>query len=139
MEINSTNPFAAFTVDQRFLSNPLDMHLVVDIFRFCRKITASEAVQGLEPLGPETIPGAGVESTEEVEAYIRSTYTSGGHITSTNSMMPRELGGVVDDVLKVYGVENLRVADASIIPLVPGSHTQSTCYAIGEKVSSMLQ
>lgn len=49
-------------------------------------------------------------------------------------MMPRELGGVVDAQLRVYGVDGLRVVDASIIPLVPGTHLQSSVYAIAEKV-----
>lgn len=46
--------------------------------------------------------------------------------------MPRK--GVVDNALKVYGVSNLRIADASIIPIPLAAHIQATVYAIGEKV-----
>lgn len=49
--------------------------------------------------------------------------------------MPRK--GVVDNALKVYGVSNLRVADASIIPIPLAAHIQATVYAIGEKVRSL--
>lgn len=51
-------------------------------------------------------------------------------------MMKLELGGVVDPELKVYGVKGLRIVDASIMPMIIGSHTSSTVYAVAEKVSS---
>ena len=50
-------------------------------------------------------------------------------------MMPRERGGVVAPDLKVYGVQGLRVVDASIMPLIPSAHTSATVYAAAEKVS----
>ena len=49
-------------------------------------------------------------------------------------MAKQGLGGVVDSSLRVYGTTNLRVVDASIIPMHVAAHTQSTTYAIGEKV-----
>lgn len=49
-------------------------------------------------------------------------------------MMPLELGGVADPELKVYGTCNLRIADASIMPLIPSAHLQASVYGIAEKV-----
>lgn len=49
-------------------------------------------------------------------------------------MASQSLGGVVDTTLKVYGTSNLRVVDASIMPLQVGAHLQATVYAISEKV-----
>jgi choline dehydrogenase-like flavoprotein len=49
----------------------------------------------------------------------------------------RKTSGVVDDNLKVYGTHNLRVVDASIIPLEIAAHTQATVYGIAEKVSDV--
>jgi choline dehydrogenase-like flavoprotein len=57
------------------------------------------------------------------------------HPVGTCAMARQDLHGVVDSSLKVYGTKNLRVVDASIIPMHVAAHTQSTTYAIGEKVS----
>ena len=57
------------------------------------------------------------------------------HPVGTCAMAKQDLGGVVDSSLKVYGTANFRVVDASIIPMHVAAHTQSTTYAIGEKVS----
>jgi choline dehydrogenase-like flavoprotein len=58
------------------------------------------------------------------------------HPSGTAAMMPRRAGGVVDTSLRVYGTRNLRVVDASIMPLIPGGHIQAVIYAIAEKVPS---
>jgi len=76
-----------------------------------------------------------VQTDEQIREFIRDNLgPSTFHPVGTNPMMPLELGGVVDQELRVYGVRNLRVVDASVIPLIPGAYTQQTTYAIGEKV-----
>jgi choline dehydrogenase-like flavoprotein len=54
-------------------------------------------------------------------------------------MMPLELGGVVSDQLLVYGVKQLSIVDASIIPLIPVTHLQATTYAIAEKAADLIK
>lgn len=54
-------------------------------------------------------------------------------------MMARELGGVVDPVLKVYGTSNVRVVDASILPLQISGHLTATLYAVAERASEMIK
>ena len=84
----------------------------------------------------ETFPGTNVTTDAQIAASIRTFASSTWyHPTSTLSMMKRELGGVVDPELRVYGVKGLRVVDASLMPMIIGSHTSSTVYAVAEKVS----
>lgn len=72
-------------------------------------------------------------------AILASTLnTSQYHPVGACPKMPLEIGGVVDEELKVYGVKGPSVVDASIMPLIVGDTTQSTVYAIAEKVSFLL-
>lgn len=83
----------------------------------------------------ESYPGANITSDHDIAASIRTFATSTwSHPSGSLSMMKREYGGVVDSKLRVYGVKRLRVVDASIMPLIPGTHTSSTVYAVAEKV-----
>lgn len=54
-------------------------------------------------------------------------------------MMPRDLGGVVDERLRVYGTGNVRVVDASVMPFQLSGHPTSTLYAIAEKAADMIK
>lgn len=54
-------------------------------------------------------------------------------------MLPRELGGVVDSNLKVYGTSNVRVVDASILPFQTSGHLTSTLYAVAERISDVIK
>lgn len=53
-------------------------------------------------------------------------------------MLPEEMGGVVDSRLRVYGTKNVRVVDASVSPLEPLGHLQSTMYAVAERAADLI-
>jgi choline dehydrogenase-like flavoprotein len=72
---------------------------------------------------------------EELLQIIKSGIRTEYHPSGTLAMLPRELGGVVDSRLRVYGTANLRVVDAGIFPLIPAAHLQASVYAVAEKVS----
>ncbi|KAJ2968144.1 hypothetical protein NUW58_g10285 [Xylaria curta] len=94
------------------------------------------------------IVGASVTPTEDVlplnatdeqwTAYIGDTLVPNHHPIGTASMMSRELGGVVDPNFKVYGTENVRVVDASILPLQFSGHLTPTLYAVAERASEII-
>jgi choline dehydrogenase-like flavoprotein len=69
-------------------------------------------------------PGVGV-SEDQVETYLRTTAASDNHETGSMAMLPRSMGGVVDPELRVYGTRNVRVADASVIPMPISAHLVS--------------
>ena len=62
-------------------------------------------------------------SDAEVEKYVKKAAQTLYHPTSTARMAPLEDGGVVDPYLRVYGIPNLRIVDASVFPTIPSGHT----------------
>ena len=85
----------------------------------------------------EVIPGPAVESDAEITEEIRIRGVSNLHPVGT-CRMGREVDAVVDPRLRVHGVEGLRVADASIMPQVPGGNTNAPSIMIGEKCAAMV-
>ena len=84
-------------------------------------------------LGRDINPGSDVQSDEALMSWIKQSIRTTFHTVGSCSMLPRDKGGVVDPQLKVYGTENVRVVDASIIPLHIGCQLQATVYAIAEQ------
>lgn len=86
-------------------------------------------------------PPAGEPATEDFAAWVRDTTMTDWHPVGTCAMGGDEgmRGGVVDSRLRVYGVQGLRVCDASIMPLQIAAHLQATVYAIGEKGADMMK
>ncbi|RSM11332.1 hypothetical protein CDV31_006885 [Fusarium ambrosium] len=136
--IKATSPstFDAPAADAALAKNPLDVAILAESIRFSRRLVNAAAMDILEPL--EVVPGAGVTSNEALEKFIRSAVSNFYHPAGSCKMGALEEGGVVDSELKVYGVEALRVVDASVMPLLPAAHTMATVYAIAEKASENL-
>ncbi|EAU91988.2 hypothetical protein CC1G_05975 [Coprinopsis cinerea okayama7 len=81
-----------------------------------------------------TWDGYWIDDDTGVEQWARGVVASDNHEVGSMSMMPMELGGVVDNDFKVYGIGNVRVVDASVIPMPISAHTMSTVYMIGEMI-----
>lgn len=141
IRLNATNPLGPPVVDYRLLSNPIDLQLHIRMQQYLRHHFATSPT--LAPLAPiELDPGPNLPSDQDVENWLikqGKLYASNAHQVGTAAMMPRSLGGVVDAELRVYGTKGLRVVDCSIVPLIPGAHTMTTAYAIGEKVSTVCE
>lgn len=133
VNINTTDPWSAPVVDYGTLSNPADLDLMVEMVRFIWKIYQTDPLQALGAAC--TSPDPALSSDDEIRAAVKALLTPlFGHPSSTCSMMKREHGGVVSPDLLVYGIKNLSVVDASIIPMTPATHISSTVYAVAEKV-----
>ncbi|EIM87885.1 alcohol oxidase [Stereum hirsutum FP-91666 SS1] len=74
---------------------------------------------------------------DDLAQFVRSSVFSVWHPCGSTSMLPADQGGVVDSQLKVYGTENIRVADAGIIPVEVGTHTMATVYANALKAAEL--
>jgi choline dehydrogenase-like flavoprotein len=138
IHLNTADVYAEPIIDYHTFSNPTDVQIMTSNVRFVRSLHATNAMKQLGPV--ELSPGASVQTDEQMEAFIRrSGSASIAHNSGTAAMMPRELGGVVDAELKVYGVSGVSVADASIMPIIPAAHTCATVYAIAEKAADIIK
>ncbi|KAL2283715.1 hypothetical protein FJTKL_09759 [Diaporthe vaccinii] len=119
-------------IDYRAFSNPVDLDLNIELLQGVRWYMGHEAmVAALQPreTSPRIYDDAGMRS------WMRRTINPDvAHQVGTAALGPKELGGVVGPDLRVHGTSRLSVADNSIVPMVPGSHTSALAYAVGEKV-----
>jgi choline dehydrogenase-like flavoprotein len=142
IKINPADPLGDPIFDYRLWSNPIDKKMHIRMQSYMRKhFLDSKAFKNLTVVEQDPAPGAVTDDAgwENWLLNENKLFASNGHSVGTASMMPRELGGVVDNQLRVYGTLGLSIADTSIIPLLPGTHTQTTAYAIGEKAADMIK
>ncbi|KAK0616994.1 GMC oxidoreductase-like protein [Immersiella caudata] len=139
VNINTADPyFSPPVVDYRALSNPSDGDILVEFVRFTRRYFQQTSLKKFNPV--ELSPGAHITSPADIIADVRNRMIpSTFHPVGTAAMMPRELGGVVDENLLVYGVKGVSVVDASIMPDLPGAYTQQTTYAFAEKAADIIK
>ncbi|KAI0970549.1 GMC oxidoreductase-domain-containing protein [Xylaria arbuscula] len=123
-------------LDPRLCSHAFDCEILRMGVEFNDRLIATDAMAALSPVSPSKLRTEDLKNRTALMETIKSMVRTEFHPSGTAAMMPRSAGGVVDTSLKVYGTKNLRVVDASIIPLIPGGHIQSVVYAIAEKVPS---
>ncbi|KAI0871548.1 GMC oxidoreductase-domain-containing protein [Hypoxylon argillaceum] len=123
-------------LDLRLCSHGFDCEVLRMGLEFNERLIATDGMAALLPVRPAGLGTLDLENRTAFMETIRSMVHTEFHPSGTAAMMPRRAGGVVDTGLGVYGTRNLRVVDASIMPLIPGGHIQSAIYAIAEKVSS---
>jgi choline dehydrogenase len=85
----------------------------------------------------ETAPGPAVRDPASMAAWIRSTVSSYYHPAGT-CRMGTGPGAVTDAQLRVHGIDGLRVADASVMPVIPNAHPHATVLAIAEKAAELI-
>ncbi|GAB1311533.1 hypothetical protein MFIFM68171_01743 [Madurella fahalii] len=137
VHVNAANPSGPPVLDPRFLDNEYDLEGLVEILKFLRRIARAEPLRSLWV--DEYEPGEDVVVTDDDwREYVRDTLNTIFHPMGTAAMLPRKDGGVVDSELIVYGTENLRVADASVIPVEISAHPQTAVYGIAERAADII-
>ncbi|KAI0653796.1 alcohol oxidase [Cubamyces menziesii] len=144
VSITSKNPYTPPSVYVNYFSIDFDLSVQVAGARLSRKIFASPPLSSLS-LG-ETVPGfktvpnnGNGGSDADWRKWIDANFNSVAHPIGTAAMMRRDLGGVVDAQLRVYDTTNLRVVDASIMPLQISAHLSSTLYGVAEKAADLIK
>ncbi len=136
LTLRSANPLDAPRVHLNLLADPADIDAARRGIRAARKIYATLPQARL--VGDEMRPGAALRTDAELEAYIRDTAQVTQHPVGTCSM-GASTHAVVDPELRVRGIAGLRVADASIMPTVPGGNTNAAVIMIAEKASDHIR
>jgi choline dehydrogenase len=135
VRIASPDPLAPPEIRFNFLRTPNDTQALIAGMRLARRIAAQPALQPY--VVAETMPGAAVESDDDLIADIRARGVSNLHPVGT-CRMGHEVNAVVDPRLRVHGVARLRVADASIMPVIVAGNTNAPTIMIGEKAAAMI-
>jgi len=130
--LQSSDPKVPLLFDPNFFSHPYDRRVAVEATRETLAVMSSPEFAS-RVVGPSTISGVPESNSEEdILDYWRKNLTSTWHMAGTCKMgRSEEDNAVVDPKLRVFGVENLRIADMSIVPFIPNNHTQTTAYLIG--------
>jgi len=134
IRLTGLNPRDPVQIDANTLDDPADLKALVRAVEFCREIGNSEA---LRPFAKrEVMPGP--LKGLELENFIRNAIATVWHQTCT-AKMGRDAMSVVDHELKVHEIDNLRIADGSIMPRVTTGNTMAPCIVIGERAAGILR
>ena len=134
IKLKSNNPKDYPIIDPKYLSEQADLDALYEAVELCRKLGHTEALK--DWMKEEIYPGKD-KTKDEVLDYIRKAASTYHHMTGT-CKMGIDKDAVVDPELKVYGIERLRVADASIMPDVPSGNTNAPTIMVGEKAADMI-
>ena len=134
IRLTGPSPNDPVQIEANTLSHPEDLKAAVACVELCREIGNSAALRPLTKceVMPGNLRGAALED------FIRDAAAPYWHQTCT-AKMGRDSMSVVDAQLKVYGIENLRIADGSIMPRVTTGNTMAPCIIIGERAAEALR
>ena len=134
--LHSDDPLAAPRIVANYLQEPQDARVLVAGLRQLREIYAQPAFRGLVT-GEEHFPGTDATSARALEAFVRQKGGTVYHPVGT-CRMGGDKASVVDERLRVRGVDRLRVIDASVMPRLVSTNTNAAAIMIGEKGAAML-
>jgi choline dehydrogenase len=135
IHIKSSDPAMAPAIRFNFLSAEMDRTGVLYAMRKGRELMGTLPVAGI--VSKEIAPGADLQSDEELLEWVRNNAETTYHPVGTCKMGSDPMA-VVDDNLRVHGIDGLRVADASIMPTLTSGNTNAPSIMIGEKCATMV-
>lgn len=137
LRLASANPQDPPVIDPGYFKDPSDVSDLVAGVRHMRDVVRQKAFDGVA--GPEISPGASLQSDKDLAQAVRSLSTTGHHPVATCRMgTDHDPGAVLDGQLKVRGVENLRVVDASSFADQISGNTNAPVIMMAEKASDMI-
>jgi choline dehydrogenase len=133
----STDPKAFPKIIHNYLSTEHDRDLAIEGFKMLRKIFQSDVFQAHSMY--EILPGDSVQTDEDILDFWRREAMSVYHPVGSSKMgSADDPTAVVDNELRVHGIESLRIADASIFPLLPSGNTHAPTVAVAERAADLI-
>ncbi|CAO2654094.1 Nn.00g108270.m01.CDS01 [Neocucurbitaria sp. VM-36] len=137
----SSDPSHQPEIKFNYLSHPLDTEILARHLRLIERLFQQPTITAMtKPEGkrlPRSFPYP-LSSLEDAKKILPINAATNYHPSSTCSMMREDLGGVVDERLRVYGAKNVRVCDASVLPIIPRGNILTAVYAFAEKAAEMI-
>jgi choline dehydrogenase len=133
--IRSADPLAAPIIRPNYLSDPEDSRVMRDGIRLVRRILSQAPLTPFR--GAEIAPGEATQSDDQIDDWVRGTAGTTFHPIGT-CRMGADDGAVLDETLRVRGVDRLRVIDASVMPTMIGGNTSVPVMMIAEKAAAMM-
>ena len=135
VHIKSADPNRAPAIRFNFLRDTIDQQTIIDGVRFSRRLVQARAMESMGPT--EFKPGPQVQTDDEILDWVRRTAETAYHPIGTCRMGPGN-HCVVDERLRIHGLDAIRIADGSIMPTLTSGNTNGPCIMIGEKAADMI-
>jgi choline dehydrogenase len=134
----SSDPFTAPTIQPNYLAAESDRRVLLAGMKIARKLISSQPLQ--KYYEREEFPGVQAQSDEDLMTAAKQRGTTTFHLMGTCRMAPdSDPTAVVDDQLRVRGLESLRVVDASIMPTMPSANLNASVLMLAEKAADMIR
>lgn len=135
IKLRSADPADKPSIRANYLQSDFDLRTMIAGIRMTREIISQKAFDPYR--GNELAPGPAIDDDAELENWLRATAMTTFHPVGT-CKMGNDPMAVVDSRLKVHGIEGLRIADASIMPIISSGNTNAPAIMIGERASDFI-
>jgi choline dehydrogenase len=136
IELRSANPLEPPIIEPKYLDQYADLRVLVEGVKLCRRLSQSKALAPFR--GPEYWPGSGARTDADLAEAVRARAETLYHPLGTCKMGSDPMA-VVDNHLRVHGIDGLRVVDGSILPTQITGHPNAAIIMIGEKAADLIR
>ncbi|KAJ5151602.1 hypothetical protein N7492_009897 [Penicillium capsulatum] len=136
VRLQSSNPDVPLLFNPRAMEHPFDRRACIEMYRHLLEVTQHPS---FAKDTTATVLGPKSDSDEDILQFWKDNLSSAWHMTGTVKMgKPGSVDAAVDSHFRVFGIENLRVADMSVVPVLTNNHTQTTAYVTGATCADVL-
>ena len=137
VKLSSANPLDLPLINPNFFSNQDDLKLMIDSVKFARSVVKSKPLSDI--VIDETLPGKNIKTNEDLINYCKRTVKTNWHPVGTCKMGKEDDPyAVLNNKLQVYGIENLRVFDVSMMPKLVSGNTNAPAMAIANNAVNIM-